>query len=280
MPRASDGSYSLPPGTIVSSGDVIQPSQHNPAMQDIAQALGNSLDRDGSGAMRAPLKMGGFPIENVGQGSAPNDVATVAQIGLSVPVGSILDFAGTIAPDTFLFAYGQAISRTDYTELFAAIGTTYGSGNGSTTFNLPDCRGRVSAGKDDMGGISANRLTSPLNGDTLGAAGGAEGHALSVGELPAHNHGGSTGAAGDHAHYTVGAGTSGTTLGSGVISQNGSAGGDSEYALKQSPNYPTMGITGTDGAHTHSIPSQGSGDAHNNVQPTIILNKIIKARSA
>lgn len=65
MPRASDGSYSLPPGTIVSSGDTIQPSQHNPAMQDIAAALSKSLSRDGKGSMQSDLNMGGFDLTNV-----------------------------------------------------------------------------------------------------------------------------------------------------------------------------------------------------------------------
>src|SRR3546814_20728361 len=68
MPRSSDGSYSLPAGTLVSSGDTILVSQHNPAMQDIASALGKSLDRDGTGGMRSPLDMGGFPIINAAPG--------------------------------------------------------------------------------------------------------------------------------------------------------------------------------------------------------------------
>ena len=58
--------------------------------------------------------------------------------------------------------------------MFTAIGTTYGVGDGSTTFALPDMRGRAVAGQDDMGGTSANRLTTPINGDTLGAVGGIE----------------------------------------------------------------------------------------------------------
>src|SRR3546814_181066 len=73
------GSYSLPAGTLVSSGDTILVSQHNPAMQDIASALGKSLDRDGTGGMRSPLDMGGFPIINAAPGSYPTDLATVEQ---------------------------------------------------------------------------------------------------------------------------------------------------------------------------------------------------------
>lgn len=88
--------------------------------------------------------------------------------------GVVEAFAGATAPAGSLFCYGQAISRTAYVGLFTALSTVHGTGDGSTTFNLPDLRGRVAAGKDDMGGTSANRLTTPINGDTLGAAGGAE----------------------------------------------------------------------------------------------------------
>jgi microcystin-dependent protein len=63
-----------------------------------------------------------------------------------VPVGSILPFAGRFAPDGWLLCNGQEVSRTTYTNLYAAIGTTYGTGDGSTTFNLPDCNGRFLKG--------------------------------------------------------------------------------------------------------------------------------------
>ena len=84
-----------------------------------------------------------------------------------------------------------AVSRATYSDLFAAIGTTYGAGDGSTTFNLPDLRGRVAAGRDDMGGSAANRITnggSGIVGTTLGAAGGAETHTLTTAQIPSHSH--------------------------------------------------------------------------------------------
>jgi microcystin-dependent protein len=105
-----------------------------------------------------------------GGGSGPTAPATF----IGNIVGMVQDFAGADAPSGWLLCYGQAVSRSTYSALFAKIGTTYGAGDGSTTFNLPDCRGRVAAGKDNMGGTSANRLTAPVNGDTLGAAGGSE----------------------------------------------------------------------------------------------------------
>ena len=85
-----------------------------------------------------------------------------------VPTGTVLAFAGSSAPSGFLLCDGRAVSRTTYTSLFSVIGTTYGSGDGSTTFNLPDMRGRVAVGSD------AN----------LGVKSGAKNHALTNAELP------------------------------------------------------------------------------------------------
>jgi microcystin-dependent protein len=86
--------------------------------------------------------------------------------------GEIVPFGGSTAPAGALLCYGQAINRTDYVGLFTVIRTTYGTGDGTTTFNLPDLRGRVVAGKDNMGGSAASRLTTDVAGSTLGATGG------------------------------------------------------------------------------------------------------------
>lgn len=161
--------------------------------------------------------------------------------GAGVAVGTVVDYAGTSAPSKWLFCYGQNVSRTTYSDLFTALSTTYGTGDGSTTFGLPDLRGRVVAGKDDMGGTSANRLTGlsgGLNGDNLGASGGEEAHTLTTTEMPAHTHDakGASGA-GSGSHFATSSGSSST-----VTSE-----------------------------------STGTGGAHNTVQPTFILNKIIYA---
>ncbi len=91
--------------------------------------------------------------------------------------GQIAPFGGGVAPAGTLLCYGQPISRTDYAGLFAALGTAYGVGNGSTTFNLPDLRGRVPAGKSDMGGSDAGNLAG---GGVLGAALGAQSASVTV----------------------------------------------------------------------------------------------------
>lgn len=172
------------------------------------------------------------------------DAQMKANADVGVPTGVVLDFGGTSAPTGYLMCYGQAVSRTTYAALFAVVGTTYGVGDGSTTFNVPDIRGRVTAGKDNMGGTSANRLTDQsggLDGDVLGDTGGSETHTLIEDELASHGH---------------------------IL-------------------YGNTGLGSTDGANINPLSTRApvggvviqpaGGDApHNNVQPTIILNKIIK----
>jgi microcystin-dependent protein len=105
-----------------------------------------------------------------------------------IPIGGCLPYLLPTAPNSsFVFPFGQAISRTTYATLFAGMGTAHGAGDGSTTFNLPDLRGRVLAGKDDMGGGAANRITmgaSGIVGTLLGSAGGAETVTISQANLP------------------------------------------------------------------------------------------------
>ena len=115
--------------------------------------------------------------------------------------GEVVMFAGATVPAGTLLCYGQAVSRTDYVGLFAALSTTHGVGDGSSTFNLPDLRGRVGAGKSDMGGSDAGTLTG---GTVLGAGLGAQsgtGNASVNGSTGASNNntGTNNGATGDFA---------------------------------------------------------------------------------
>lgn len=175
-------------------------------------------------------------------------------------IGDVADCAVASAPTAWILGYGQAISRTTYAALFAAYSTTYGVGDGSTTFNVPDYRGRVLAGKDNMGGSAANRLTtagSSVDGLTLGAVGGAQNVALTTAELATHSHGvtdpGHTHSY-DHAGTVQGAANGAVTV---------------WFANNTDTDATTSATTGI------SINNAGSGDAHLNVQPTIIQNKCI-----
>lgn len=186
----------------------------------------------------------------IGTDQIANGAVTAAKLatGAAFVSGMVMPFAGTSAPTGWLLAYGQAVSRTTYADLFTAIGTIYGSGDGSSTFNVPDLRGRVVAGQDDMGGTSADRLTDfsgGLNGDNLGSTGGSEKHQLDTTEIPSHSH-----SMGSNTRVQVGF-------------DNGTA-------------FAGRTTSGSVGPITYSTQSTGGGGAHNNVQPTIILNYIIK----
>lgn len=222
-------------------------------MNDLSSGISGSLSRDGLGGMRADLAMGGFKATNLGEATNAGDAVRFDQLmAVGVPVGSVIDFAGTTPPVGWLFAAGQAVSRTTYAAAFAALGTAYGAGDGSTTFNLPDLRGRVAAGRDNMDGTDAARLNG-FSGTTLGAGVGAQTVALTTDQLASHSHGVTDPG---HVHeYTIVSGFGGINSGSGFgqVSTN------------------TLGAT-----TGISIQNAGNGQAHTNVQPTLILNKIVR----
>src|SRR4029077_14873486 len=133
---------------------------------------------------------------NKGTDAAPSWSA-MSPAETEVAVGSVSDWpwAAETIPSWSILHDGQAISRTTcsaLSNLAAQSGYAYGNGDGSTTFGVPDFRGRSAIGKDDMGGAASGRLTvaiSGVSGTSLGAVGGAEGITLSTGQIPAHNHG-------------------------------------------------------------------------------------------
>lgn len=182
-----------------------------------------------------------------------------------VPSGVIWPYGGSSAPTGFLICDGSAVSRTTYADLFAAIGTTYGIGNGTTTFNLPAAQGRAP--------IGAGTYTDTVSGSitrTLGATGGAEKHVTTVSEMPSHNHGG-----GAHTHFVAASSGTATTLTAGnAVVKNGTVGsGDADYFLSGSASTADQGLTSSSGT---IITSQGGGTAHNNMQPYFVTNYIIK----
>lgn len=253
--------------------------------------------------------------------------------------GEIRGFAGSVLPDGWLWCSGTVASRTTDAALFAVIGTTYGPGDGVTTFHLPDLRGRVPAGNDNMGGVGAAlRLTaagSGITGTTLGAVGGSEIHTLTVAQLPvhtptgtvssftpsgsistitptgtvssitpsgsvtvtindpAHDHNGGLGSympnAKTGSQFAAGAGA--TPLISSILStdrlavtvNNAYTGITASASFAGNAVTPTFTgnavtptFTGNSITPTFTGVSIGSGSSHNNVQPTLVINYIIK----
>ncbi len=164
------------------------------------------------------------------------------------PVGAVIPYAGTAAPVRFLLCDGAAYTATgSYSVLFGVIGYAFGIGAGETStlstilFQVPDLRGRVPVGLDNLGGTSANRVTGAW-ADVLGSASGSEAVVLTVNEMPAHNH--------DIQAIT---GNGGGNVG---LSNDGtSAAADNSTAVR----------------------SKGGGAAHNNLPPSLALGYIIRA---
>lgn len=153
--------------------------------------------------------------------------ASIYGVLLASLAGAVIPYAGSSAPTGFLLCDGSAVSRTTYSTLFSLIGTTYGVGDGSTTFNLPDIQGNVIVGLD----------SAQTEFDALGETGGAKTHTLTTDEIPAHTH------------------TTGV-----VVTGTGS----------------TPEATATGSGTSTDTGSTGGGSAHNNLQPYIVLNYIIK----
>ena len=236
------------------------------------------------------------------------DLASSLQ-NLLVPVGSVFPYAGASAPPQYLLCDGSPYSSTTYSALYSAISTAYNTGGeDSGFFRVPDLRGRVPAGKDNMGGTAANRLTSAgagVNGLTLGASGGSQTHPLLAAQsgLPAHSvnadgghthavtsagshqHGGSTSPHDGHGHgYTapftgksIRQGT-GTFTGAMEASITGNstdvAGAHSHSITTDTVANHTHTVNG--GSHTHTVTAQDASSAHQNTQPTTVLNYIIR----
>ena len=168
------------------------------------------------------------------------------------PSGTIKLYAGASAPTGYLLCDGSAVSRSTYADLFAVLSTTYGAGDGSTTFNVPDFRRRVPVGAGGTG-------TATL-GNALGNTGGSETHALTEAQLPSHKH-----FAFANVVVTNSAGTdvSSTTQAARELNDGS---GSANMKVKATSTAATVGLTSATGA----------GDAHNNMQPSLIVNYIIK----
>ena len=164
--------------------------------------------------------------------------------------GALRVQADAIEDPGWLLADGRAVSRAAYAVLFAHIGTTYGAGDGSSTFNLPDLRGRTVVAADTQGGTAANRLTGAGGvPGYLGGSGGTEAAALTGGQMPSHSHGASMSDAGG-----FGSGTTGSAGGHDHGGLTGPAGSHSHPGLATSAgSHSHAGTASPSGAHAHDV---------------------------
>ncbi len=297
MPRNSAGTYSLPesafvPNTVISSASI------NSDLGDLGNAITDSLSRTGLGGMTSALglSLSGFfytsdPDTGLSRTAANTQSLSVGGVdyvfsptGLILPAGATVTnsdgspigmvpfaiymwmFAG--APAGTVLLYGQPCT-TAFPILranFISNGSPYG--NNGTDPLFPDLRCVIPAGRGDMGGSNRGILA----GSTVtGALLGAESVTLNATQMPAHTHGGTTGAGGvDHTHLGVSPpSTSGQF--SGLISPNNG------WSGAPSNSTATGGASAFSHTHPFTTDSAGGGLSHANVQPTIILNFITRA---
>lgn len=193
MPRNSQGLYTLPAGNPVVPNTLIEAPWANITMDDIAAALTGSLPRDGSAPMTAPLTLTAAAPTQPRHAVSKAYMEQFLAYATGMPIGAVFAVAGSVIPPGTIECNGQALSRTTYADLFATIGTIYGAGDGSTTFNVPDLRDYFIRGKADartVGSVQAASLASHLHplvdpGHTHGAAQAAHSHAVGTN---AHTH--------------------------------------------------------------------------------------------
>lgn len=176
-----------------------------------------------------------------------------------IPIGMMAPYLSSTAPNSsFALPYGQAISRTTYATLFSLISTTFGTGDGSTTFNIPDLRGRTIFGLDNMGGSAANRVTtnSGITATNIGATGGGETVTIAQANIPSYS---LTVTDPGHTHTVPNVGTAAYT-------------GGSQNALRD----VGAGLTTTTATTGITVSSGGSGTALNKMPPTIVLPYVLR----
>jgi microcystin-dependent protein len=176
-----------------------------------------------------------------------------------LPVGTIVQYAGTSAPGGWLLCQGQSVSRTEYPELFAVIGSAYGSG-GSSSFSLPDLRGRVA-----MGPNSPNY--------NLAQTGGSVAQTLTTSHLPAHSHTASSASSGSHKHTYADAYFAENVGGLNIYGTSAGVDNDNDYIYRPNPE------TDESGLHSHAITvndSTGGGSSFSILPPFLVVNYLIR----
>jgi len=243
------------------------------------------------------LNVAGSRITNVGTPSNNGDASTYIDLQNYVPTGCVKMYAGSTPPNTWLICDGSQVSRTTYATLFSVIGTTYGSGDGSTTFNVPNMQGNVVVGHN---GGSYNR----------GQTGGSATHTITTAEMPSHSHTGTTDSSGSHSHTGTTDSTgshshnyidayfaenrTGRRNGEGVFGTSAGCDTDNDFYYRTADGgystNPSDIPTSSVASHSHSLTinsstthqhafttnTTGSGNAMNLMQPYVVMHYIIK----
>lgn len=249
-----DGNISMPPGRSISSG--------GSSFGSSGISLGGGASAGGTTILPGGIQIGGTGAGNsvvVASDLGPvNDAATEA-----APPGIVSYTAAASAPTGWLKANGAAVSRTTYADLFAAIGTLYGAGNGTTTFNVPDLRGLFVRGLDDGKGIDPSRAQGSVQSSqnlSHNHGGATGGHSVN------HSHYGTTyGANANHIHYTPVVSSPGVGGAKGISSTafitNGIAVNSAPTGVISSDHQHEFSTGGASADHNHSIPDAGGTES-------------------
>jgi microcystin-dependent protein len=251
--------YSVAPGALLDGMVLVvqfNAANGNAPTLNVNSLGAISLHYYSAGAWRAvPAAL--FDTDTISRVAYNASVGAYRLLDVRGDTGEIKPFAGAAVPKGYLLCFGQAISRTAYAGLFAILGTTYGAGDGSTTFNLPDLRSVVVGGLGNMGGTERGLLNSQI-ASTLGATGGAQQESASI-----------SGSASVSVSVTVGG-----SLGGGIVTAGSTFGGGSFVGASVGDQVSVSGSLNGSGGGSGSI--SGSTATVTNVQPTIILNQMIR----
>jgi microcystin-dependent protein len=251
--------YSVAPGALLDGMVLVvqfNAANGNAPTLNVNSLGAISLHYYSAGAWRAvPAAL--FDTDTISRVAYNASVGAYRLLDVRGDTGEIKPFAGVTVPKGYLLCFGQAISRTAYAGLFAILGTTYGAGDGSTTFNLPDLRSVVVGGLGNMGGTERGLLNSQI-ASTLGATGGAQQESASI-----------SGSASVSVSVTVGG-----SLGGGIVTAGSTFGGGSFVGASFGDQVSVSGSLNGSGGGSGSI--SGSTATVTNVQPTIILNQMIR----
>lgn len=252
----TDGNIIIPGGTDYIAADAVVTAAFEAADADILDIID---DLEASLKEGAFLDVGTAPLELVqldATGKLPAvDGSQLTGLPGGVPIGTIVAVPYNTPDSGYLKCNGQTVSRTTYATLYGKIGDTYGDGDGSTTFELPDLRGEFIRGWDDARGVDASRVLGSAQADSVGS------HSHAAGSLTAAS-------AGAHQHtYTFG----GTSPGSGATPTQAANGGNVDGTA------PTKNSSSA-GAHTHTITGSTAATGAPDTRPrNIALMYVIKA---